>query len=69
MAHIDHRLLYDFVTTDRQREMLDAIITHGSHRKAAKVLSINSRTIDKAIKTLEIRAASQGDGLFHGSGV
>ena len=60
MAHIDHRLLYDFVTTDRQREMLDAIITHGSHRKAAKVLNISSRTIDKAMKTLEIRAASQG---------
>ena len=60
MAHIDHRLLYDFVTTDRQREMLDAIITHGSHRKAAKVLNISSRTIDKAIKTLEIRAASNG---------
>ena len=51
MGKIDHRLLYDFVTTDRQREMLDAIIAHGSHRKAAKVLNINSRTIDKVIKT------------------
>ena len=60
MAHIDHRLLYDFVTTDRQREMLDAVITHGSHRKAAKVLKINSRTIDKSMKRLQIRAACKG---------
>jgi hypothetical protein len=46
--------------TVRQLEYLDAIEQHGSHQKAAKVLGIGRRTLDKSIQALKGKAAQQG---------
>lgn len=51
--------------TVRQIEYIDAINLYGSHRKAAKKLGVNSRSIDKAIHSLKIRAALQGHAPEH----
>ena len=46
--------------TDKQLEIVEAVIANGSNRKAAKVLNLNSRTVDRVIKALEKKAASHG---------
>jgi hypothetical protein len=51
--------------TPTQRRYLEAIDEHGSNRAAAKALGINSRTIDRAVMGLKIRAASQGYAPGH----
>jgi hypothetical protein len=51
--------------TVRQIEYIDAINLYGSHRKAAKKLGVNSRSIDKAIHALKVRAALQGHSPEH----
>lgn len=60
MASIDPNVLLDFADTDRQQEVLSAVIKHGSNTKAAEVLKCNRRSVDKMIQRLSRRAASQG---------
>lgn len=51
--------LTDYATS-RQAEILAAVALHGSHRKAAKALGIDSRAVDRAIKAVKKKAALQG---------
>jgi hypothetical protein len=51
--------------TVRQLEYLEAVEKHGSHRKAAKALGINARTIDRSIAALRLLAAQQGHSPAH----
>jgi len=49
--------LREFAVTDKQREVLDAVIQHGSHRKAALALNMNHSTVDDHINKLKQHAA------------
>jgi hypothetical protein len=51
--------------TVRQLEYLEAVEKHGSHRRAAKALGINARTIDRSIAALRLLAAQQGHSPAH----
>lgn len=51
--------------TIRQLEFMDAVEQHGSERKAARALGINARTLQKAMRRLEVRAAQQGYSPAH----
>jgi len=57
---VDPRILKEFAESDRQHEIIDAVISEGSAIKAAKVLGINRRSVDKTVTRLEGRAASKG---------
>lgn len=46
--------------TDRQKEIIDAVNEHGSHRKAAKELGIGHGTISSALDGVRRRAAIHG---------
>lgn len=54
------------LATERQREIIDAVNEHGSHRKAAKALGIRPTTVDKRIKEAKRRAARAGYSPEHG---
>ena len=60
MNKIDPRILKEFATTGRHHEVLDAVIEHGSANKGAKHLGCSRRNVDKILKRLEAKAASQG---------
>ena len=62
MDRIDPRTLLelDIPKTERQIEYLKAIIECGSHTKAATKLGIGRRAVDRAIKSLEAKAAAVG---------
>jgi hypothetical protein len=51
--------------TIRQIELIDAVNLHGSHRKAAKFLGINSSVVDHAIKTVKKKASLSGFSPEH----
>jgi len=57
---VDPRILKEFAESDRQHEIIDAVIAEGSASKAAKVLGINRRSVDKTVTRLEGKAASKG---------
>jgi len=57
---VDPRILKEFAESDRQHEIIDAVISEGSASKAAKVLGINRRSVDKTVTRLEGKAASKG---------
>jgi hypothetical protein len=52
--------LLQYAQTDRHREIIEAIISAGSQRKAAKQLGLNSRTVEKAIVRVKALASIQG---------
>jgi len=52
--------LRQYAKTDRQLEILEAIISAGSHRKAAKLLGIHPRNIEKSIARVKAIASMQG---------
>ena len=60
MIKADPRTLIEFTTTDRQKEVINAVIKNGSATKAAKELKCDRRTVDKMIVRLEKIAASNG---------
>ena len=60
MIKADPRTLIEFTTTDRQKEVINAVIKNGSAKKAAKELKCDRRTVDKMIVRLEKIAASNG---------
>jgi len=51
--------------TIRQLEILDAVIIHGSHGKAAKALNVCKGTVQRSIEGLRRRAASRGYSPQH----
>lgn len=63
MSQIDATLA-SFATV-RQLEILEAVAKHGSHRKAAKALGVNPRTLDKSMAALRFKAAQQGHSPAH----
>mgnify|MGYP003641108733 FL=1 len=56
----DPRILKEFAESDRQREVIDAVISQGSASKAAQLLKVNRRSVDKMINRLEEKAARGG---------
>ena len=60
MIKADPRTLIEFTTTERQKEVVNAVIKNGSVTKAAKELKCDRRTVDKMIVRLEKIAASNG---------
>ena len=52
--------LREFCSTDRQREILEAVIKAGSGNKASKALGLNRRSVDGVINRIKIRAAMRG---------
>jgi len=60
MARVDPNVLLDFADTDRQQEVLNAVIKYGSNTKASEFLKCNRRSVDKLIERLSRKAASQG---------
>ena len=46
--------------TKRQLEIIDAVIKHGSQKKAAAELDINSRTLERSLQTLKRNASRRG---------
>ena len=57
---VNPEILYEFATTERQRQILEAVRDCGSNQKASKKLGVNRRTIDRVIINLEAKAAKQG---------
>ena len=57
---VDPRILKEFAESDRQHEIIDAVIIAGSASKAANLLGINRRSVDKTVTRLEGKAASKG---------
>ena len=51
--------------TERQSELIDAVIEHGSHGKAAAALGCHKSVIGKAIKAVEVKAAREGYAPGH----
>lgn len=59
-GRIDPRVLKEFAESDRQHEVIDAVIKQGSATKASKFLNINRRSVDKMLERLEGKAAKEG---------
>jgi len=57
--------LKQFCATERQREHLDALLEHGSLRKAASALGVHAGTIQCTIDKIKKRAALQGYSPEH----
>ncbi|MGB1842706.1 MAG: hypothetical protein ACPHIB_01000 [Thalassobaculaceae bacterium] len=57
---INPEVLLEFCNTDRQKEIINALISQGTAIKAAKYLGINRRSVYRTTERLEKRAASQG---------
>lgn len=55
--------LFPFCNTDRQKEIVQACIDHGSQLKAAKALDLNRRSVERAIQLLRYKAQTPKDIL------
>lgn len=64
MTVIDERLK-EWATTKSQAEKIDAVIKHGSYRKAAKALGVCYNAIAETIITVKRRAAKAGYSPEH----
>ena len=51
--------------SERQAEIIQALITHGSQRKAAEALGISNGTVSDAIRRVKRKAAHQGISPEH----
>jgi len=59
MANINLEELKRFATSERHLAVIQAVIDNQSNNKAAKELGCSRRTVDKMIKRLEAKAATQ----------
>lgn len=59
MAKMSPQELLRFASNDRQKEVIKAVIEHGSNNKASKALGCGRRVVDLMLKRLEARAASK----------
>lgn len=57
--------LIEYCQTDRQREIINAVIEHGSQRKAAAALGVNKGSVDKAVNRVKAAAAKKGYSPDH----
>lgn len=57
---INPELLLEFCKSERQTEIVNAVIAGGTVIKAAKLLGINRRSVYRTLSKLEERAASKG---------
>ncbi len=57
--------LRPFVTTERQLEILESVIKHGSNNKAAPTLGIARQRVDQAIQLIKLKAAQNGVSPEH----
>ena len=57
--------LHPYATTDRQKEILDAVVQHGGMKKAAKALGLSSGTVGNVLTTLKRRATLKGVSPEH----
>jgi hypothetical protein len=57
--------LKHFVTTESQLRKVEAVIEHGSNRKAAKVLGISPSSVDNTLLSIRNRAARMGYSPQH----
>ena len=64
IAQSDLEALKPFAT-ERQKELIDAVITYGGITAAARVLGVHHATISKPLKGLKIKAAMQGHSPAH----
>ena len=60
MAKIDPNILKEYAQTERQQEILNAVIQCGSNQKASKQLGVHRTTVDTAMRRLEGYAAKVG---------
>lgn len=61
----DYEALRPYAETERQREILDALKSAGSTRKAAKLLGLNARNLHASIARMRKYAARQGYSPAH----
>ena len=59
MSKLSASKLISFAATERQAEICQAVINHGSNNKAAKALGLDRRTVDRTLRGIEGRAASK----------
>lgn len=64
IAQSDLEALKPFAT-ERQKELIDTVITYGGITAAARVLGVHHATISKPLKGLKIKAAMQGHSPAH----
>lgn len=57
--------LLQYAQTDRQREIIEAIIEHGSNRKASKALGIANGTVTSTLDKVKRHAAQKGHSPEH----
>lgn len=57
--------LRDYCETDRQREVIEAVITHGSNTKASKHVGATRRCVDKLVQRVKAKAISRGYSPDH----
>ena len=60
MSKVDPRILIEFAKTERQKEVINAVISEGSHIKAGKIAKCSRQVVDRMVKRLEYLAATQG---------
>jgi len=58
--------LLPFCTTDRQREMLQACVDHGSIGAAARALNMSTQNVSRCVNLMRERAALSGHAPEHG---
>lgn len=55
--------LFNFCQTDKQRAIVNAVLSHGSNRKAADAIGIGRSVVDQTLARLRVRrAASENSG-------
>lgn len=64
MTVIDENLI-QYATTERQKEIIRAVIEHGSERKAAQALGLGKTTVNETISRVRIVAARNGHAPGH----
>lgn len=64
-AEIERLLAIEGLCTDTQKTYLEALIEHGSNRKAAAALGRNRSSLDESIKILRAKAARLGYASGH----
>lgn len=57
--------LISYCKSDAQREIVRAVLEHGTNRKAAQALGKNRRGVDQALNRVKLYAASQGFAPQH----
>lgn len=61
----DYSGIRPFAQTDRQREIIDAVILHGSQRRAAEALGVANNAVFECVKRVEGYAAVKGYSPQH----